>query len=102
MGGSLGMAAGEAIIKGLETARLDGTLLILFVARAARGCRKASSPYADAAHHGGGVGAEGGGPALYRRVDQPHHRRRHGFLCHAGRCPHCRARRPHRLLAARG
>ena len=32
MGGSLGMAAGEAIIKGLETARLDGTPFILFVA----------------------------------------------------------------------
>lgn len=32
MGGSLGMAAGEAIIKGLETARLDGTPFVLFVA----------------------------------------------------------------------
>ena len=41
MGGSLGMAAGEALIAGLETAVAQGCPIVLLPPPAARACRKA-------------------------------------------------------------
>ncbi len=98
MGGSLGMAAGEAIIKGLETAIDRGTPFIMFAASggarmqegilslmqmprttvAVEMLREAKKPYIVV-------------------LDQSDHGRRHRVLRDAGRRADCRARCAHRL-----
>jgi acetyl-CoA carboxylase beta subunit len=67
MGGSLGMAAGEAVIKGIETAVSKGTPFIMFAA------------------------------SVHRGADQSDHRWRHRVLRNAGRRPHRRAGRVDRF-----
>ena len=101
MGGSLGMAAGEAVIKGLETAVDKGTPFIMFAASggarmqegilslmqlprttvAVQMLREARRPYIVV-------------------LTNPDHRRRHRVLCHARRRPHRGARRADRLCRA--
>ena len=98
MGGSLGMAAGEAIVTGMMTAgRAQASLR--HVRRLGRRAHAGGRPLADAAaaHHRRRRGAARGEAALYRRPHQSDHRRRHRLLRHAGRRPHRRAGRAHRL-----
>ena len=59
-------------------------------------------PDADAAHGDRDAPGEGGRPALHRRADRSHHRRRHRQLRHAGRHPDRRARRADRLRRRAG
>jgi len=73
MGGSLGMAAGEAVITGLETAVRRQTPFIMFAAFA-----HAASP-----HDCRSANAARGTQTLHRCADQPDHRRRHCLLCDA-------------------
>ena len=99
MGGSLGMAAGEAVIKGLETAdRARSTPFILFAssggARMQEGILALMQlPRTTVAVQHAARGAQ----ALHRGAHQPDHRRRHRLLCDAGRRAHRRAGRAHRL-----
>jgi acetyl-CoA carboxylase carboxyl transferase subunit beta len=97
MGGSLGMAAGEAVIKGLETAVDKGRRSSCSPPRAARACGGHSCADAAAAHDRGGADVARGEEALHRRAHQSDHRRGHGILCHARRRPHRRARCADRL-----
>ena len=61
MGGSLGMAAGEAVITGLETAVEHGTPFIMFAASGgARMQEGILSLMQIAAHHGRGADAARG------------------------------------------
>ena len=98
MGGSLGMAAGEAVIAGLETAAKRGTPFIMFAASGgARMQEGILSLMQLAAHHGRGADAARRRQALHRRAHQPDHRRRHRVLRDARRRAHRRARRADRL-----
>ena len=85
-GGTLGMAAGEAIIAGMT--RSAGAAhpvhhLHRFGRRAHAGRHVRAD--ADAAHDGRGATAARGQAALYRRADQPDDRRRHRVLRDARR-----------------
>ena len=98
MGGSLGMAAGEAVIKGLETAVERSTPFILFAssggARMQEGILALMQlPRTTVAVERAARGTQ----ALHRGADQPDHRRRDRFLRDAGRRAHRRAGRAHRL-----
>ncbi len=98
MGGSLGMAAGEAVIKGLDTAVEKGCPFVMFAASGRR-TDAGGHPLADAvaAHHNRGAAHTRGAQALYRRTDQPDDRRRHRVIWHARRCPYRGAGRADRL-----
>ena len=89
MGGSLGMAAGEAIVRGLELTIEKKSPFIEFAASGGARMQEGvlSSADADAAHHRRRADAARNKTALYRGADQPDHRRRHRLLCDAGRRP---------------
>ena len=98
MGGSLGMAAGEAIVRGLELAVEKQCPFIVFAASGgARMQEGVLSLMQTAAHHGRGTDAARGRPALYRGADESDHRRRHGLLCDARGRSDRGARRADRL-----
>jgi acetyl-CoA carboxylase carboxyl transferase subunit beta len=85
-GGSLGTAAGEAVISGMRTAVKHQSPFILFALPAARACRKAFSRSCKCLRTTVAVqGAARGEASLCRRAHQPDHRRRHRLLRHAGR-----------------
>ena len=98
MGGSLGMAAAEAIVTAAEAAISRHTPLILFASgggmRMQEGMLVAD---ADAAHDGRRAPAARGAAALYRGADRSDHGRRDGLLCDAWGRAYRRARRSHRL-----
>ena len=98
MGGSLGMAAGEAVIKGLETAVQKGTPFIMFAASG--GARMQEGILALMQLPRTTVAVEmlrEAQQALHRGADQSDHRRRHGVLRDARRRAHRGARRTHRF-----
>jgi acetyl-CoA carboxylase carboxyl transferase subunit beta len=85
MGGSLGMAAGEAIITAMRAGRAENALRVLhLVGRCPHAGRRALAD-ADAAHDGCRAGTARRGPSLYRRAHASDDGRRHRLLCHAGR-----------------
>ena len=98
MGGSLGMAAGEAIVRGLELA-VEKKIALHRVRRLRRRADAGRHPVADAiaAHHCRRADAARSQTALYRGADQSDHRRRHRVLRHARRRADRRARRIDRL-----
>ncbi len=101
MGGSLGMAAGEAVIKGLETAVDKGTPFIMFAASGGARMQEGILSLMQLPRTTrGGANAARGEAALHRRAHQSDHRRRHRVLCHARRRPYRGARRAHRLCRA--
>ena len=98
MGGSLGMAAGEAVDRRARD-RGRSRHAVHHVRGLRRRAHAGGHPVADAiaAHDGGGADAARRQAALHRRADQSDHRRRHRVLRHAGRRAHRRARRADRL-----
>jgi hypothetical protein len=101
MGGSLGMAAGEALISGMGAA-VEQTLPLRAVRLVGRRAHAGGHPvaHADAAHHRRGAGSARGETALRRGAHASDDRRRHGVLRHAGRRPYRRAGGAHRLRRA--
>ena len=98
MGGSLGMAAGEAVIKGLQTAAEKATPFIIFAASG--GARMQEGILSLMQLPRTTVAVEmlaRGQAALPRGAHQSDHRRRHRVLRHARRRADRRARRAHRL-----
>ena len=98
MGGSLGMAAGEAVIAGLETAARRGTPFIMFAASG--GARMQEGILSLMQLPRTTVAVEmlrDAQEALHRRAHQSDHRRRHRVLRDARRRSHRRARRADRL-----
>ena len=98
MGGSLGMAAGEAIVRGLELAVEKKSPFIVFAASGGARMQEGilslmQMPRTTVAR----ADAARSKTALYRRADQPDHRRRHRVLCDARRRADRRARRADRL-----
>ena len=98
MGGSLGMAAGEAVIKGLDTAVEKGCPFVLFAASGGARMQEGilslmQMPRTTIAVQTAARGEQ----ALYRRAHQSDHRRRHRLLRDARRRAYRRARRPDRL-----
>ena len=90
MGGSLGMAAGEAHHQGRGSrAREEGTLYPLYGGRRCAHAGRHSFAHADAAHDGCAATAARGGTSLHRGSYRPDDRRRARLLRHAGRHP-CR------------
>jgi acetyl-CoA carboxylase carboxyl transferase subunit beta len=97
MGGSMGMAVGEAFIAGAR-ARLKACPYVIFTA--AGGARMQEgilSLMQMPKHDRGDRRTARCGPALYRGDDRPHHGRRDRQLCHAGRYPDCGAQGADRL-----
>ena len=78
MAGSLGMAAGEAVIAGMLRA-VEKRTPVHPVCRLGRGAHAGGHPlaHADAAHHHRRADAARGAPALPRGAHRPDHRRRH-------------------------
>ena len=98
MGGSLGMAAGEAVIKGLDTAVDKGTPFIMFAASGGARMQEGILSLMQLPRTTVAVQMlREAKQALHRRADQSDHRRRHRVLRHAGRRAHRRARRADRL-----
>ena len=98
MGGSLGMAAGEAVICGLETAANRKTPFIMFAASGGARMQEGILSLMQLPRTTVAVlDAARGEQALHRRADQSDHRRRHRVLRHARRRAHRRARRADRL-----
>ena len=98
MGGSLGMAAGEAIVRGLELAVEKKSPFIVFAASGGARMQEGilslmQMPRTTVAR----ADAARGEAALHRGADQSDHRRRHRLLRHAGRRADRRARRADRL-----
>jgi acetyl-CoA carboxylase carboxyl transferase subunit beta len=100
MGGSLGMAAGEAFIKGAETALEKKTPYVVFAASGGARMQEGILSLMQLPRTTVAVRMLRGRPALFRRADQPDHGRRHRLLRHAGRHPYRRARRADRLRRA--
>jgi acetyl-CoA carboxylase carboxyl transferase subunit beta len=85
MGGSLGIAAGEAIIQAFEAAIARNCPLVMFPASGGRAdAGRHFVVDAVAAYNGCGGNAQGSRPALHRRPDQSDHRRRLRILRDAG------------------
>ena len=98
MGGSLGMAAGEAVIKGLETAADKGTPFIMFAASGGARMQEGILSLMQLPRTTVAVQMlREAKQALHRRADQSDHRRRDRVLCHARRRPHRRTGRADRL-----
>ena len=98
IGGSMGAAVGEAIVAAARLAVLQQVPLIVFTASGGARMQEGAislmqMPRTVIATRSG----QGCRPALHRRADRPHHRRRHRLLRHAGRHPDRRARRHDRL-----
>ena len=103
LGGSLGTAAGEAVITAMRTAVKRETPFILFAASG--GARMQEGILSLMQMPRTTVAVQELREArlpLPRGADPPHHRRRHRFLRHARRHPHRRARRADRLCRAAG
>ena len=102
-GGTLGMAAGEAIVAG-DDGRGGAARAVHHLHRLRRRAHAGGHVLADAdgAHDRRGAAAARGAPALHRRAHQPDHRRRHRVLRHARRHPDRRARRGDRLRRRAG
>ena len=91
MGGSMGVAVGEAIIAASRLAVLQEAALI--VATASGGARMQEgilSLMQIAAHRDRGRAGQGCRTALHRHPVRPDHRRCDGILRDVGRYPHCR------------
>ena len=98
MGGSLGMAAGEAVIAGLETALRRQTPFIMFAASGGARMQEGILSLMQLPRTTVAVQMlREAQQALHRRADQSDHRRRHRVLRHARRRADRRARRAHRL-----
>ncbi len=98
MGGSLGMAAGEAVIKGLETAVQKATPFIMFAASGGARMQEGILSLMQLPRTTAAVQMlREATQALHRRFDQSHHRRRHRLLCDARRRANRRARRADRI-----
>ena len=98
MGGSLGMAAGEAVIKGLETAVEKGTPFIMFAASGGARMQEGILSLMQLPRTTVAVQMlREAKQALHRRAHQSDHRRRHRVLRDAGRRADRRARRADRL-----
>ncbi len=81
MGGSLGMAAGEAVIKGLETAVDKGTPFIMFAASGGARMQEGILSLMQLPRTTVAVQMlREARQALHRRADQSDHRRRHRLL----------------------
>jgi acetyl-CoA carboxylase carboxyl transferase subunit beta len=94
LGGSLGTAAGEAVIAAMRTAVRRETPFILFAASGgARMQEGILSLMQMPRTTGRGAGAARGETPLHRGAHSPNDRRRHRLLCHARRHPYRRARR---------
>ena len=103
MGGSLGMAAGEAFIKGAETAIEKKTPYILFAASGGARMQEGILSLMQMPRTTvGDAPPARGEAALHRGAHQPDHRRRHRLLRDAGRRPYRRARRADRLRGPAG
>ena len=98
MGGSLGMAAGEAVIKGLDTAVEKGCPFVLFAASGGARMQEGILSLMQMPRTTIAVRAPArGAPALHRRPHQSDDRRRHRLLRDARRRAHRRAGRADRL-----
>jgi len=91
MGGSMGLAVGEAFVRGVEAAIADHCPYVIFTASGGARMQEGIQPDADAAYHRRNPDAARCGPALYRRADRSDLGRRDGGLCDAGRRSDCRA-----------
>jgi hypothetical protein len=85
MGGSLGMAAGEAMITGAETAVERELPFVLFAASGGARMQEGILSLMQMPRTTVAVDAARGRAALHRRADPPDHRRRHRLLRDAGR-----------------
>ena len=86
MGGSLGMAAGEAVIKGLDTAVEKGCPFVLFAASGGARMQEGILSLMQMPRTTIGVqNLREAKQALYRRAHQSDHRRRHRVLRDARR-----------------
>ena len=97
-GGTLGMAAGEAIVAGMTEAVARRTPFIIFTASG--GARMQEGMFSLMQMPRTTVAVQrlrAAQAALYRGADQSDHRRRHRVLCDARRHPDRRARRRDRL-----
>ena len=98
MGGSLGMAAGEAVVKGLQTAVDKSTPFIMFAASGGARMQEGILSLMQLPRTTVAVQMlREAAPALSRGAHQSDHRRRHRVLRHAGRRADRRAGRAHRL-----
>ena len=98
MGGSLGMAAGEAVITGLETAVRRQTPFIMFAASGGARMQEGILSLMQLPRTTVGVQMlREAQQALHRGADQSDHRRRHRLLRHARRRAYRGARRADRL-----
>ena len=98
MGGSLGMAAGEAVIKGLDTAVEKGCPFVLFAASGGARMQEGILSLMQMPRTTIAVQKlQRGAQALHRRAHQSDHRRRHRLLRDARRRADRRARRADRL-----
>ncbi len=98
MGGSLGMAAGEAVIKGLETAVEKGCPFVLFAASGGARMQEGILSLMQMPRTTIAVQRlREAKQALYRRAHQSDDRRRHRVLCDARRRADRRARRVDRF-----
>ena len=81
MGGSLGMAAGEAVIRGIDTALEKGTPFILFAASGGARMQEGVLSLMQLPRTTAAVQRQRGREeALHRGSHQSHHRRRHGLV----------------------
>ena len=97
-GGTLGIAAGEAIVAGMSEAVARRTPFIIFTASG--GARMQEGMFALMQMPRTTVAVQrlrAAQAALYRRAHQSHHRRRHGVLCDARRRADRRTRRRDRI-----
>ena len=98
MAGSLGMAAGEAVIAGMLRAVEKKAPFILFAASGGARMQEGILSLMQMPRTTIAVQRlREAQPALHRRADRSDHRRRHRLLRHARRRPHRRARRAHLL-----
>ena len=103
MGGSLGMAAGEAFIAAAEEAVKREAPLVVFTASGGARMQEGTLSLMQMARTTLAIQrAARGAPALRRGAHRPDHRRRHRLLRHAGRRAPGRARRADRLRRPRG
>ena len=103
LGGSLGLAAGEAIITGMTAAVERRTPFIIFHGLGRRpDAGRHLLADANAAHNDRRAASARRQASLYRRPDQSDDGWRHGLLWHARRYPHRRTRRGHRFCRRKG
>ncbi len=98
IGGSLGMAAGEAIVKAAERALAERCPLVIFPASGGARMQEGILSLMQLPRTTVAIDMlkEAGLP-LHRGAHQPDHRWRDGLLMRCWRCPYCRARRGNRF-----